>query len=76
MQKKGGNCFFIRKVVALPVLARYNYEQVMENAREKDSSGKFVEFLLKAIYDALCEIVDTEQVTKQVIEQVEKLLEA
>jgi predicted nucleotidyltransferase len=34
-------------------------------------SGKFVEFLLKAIYDALCEIADIEQV----IEQVERLLE-
>ena len=29
-------------------------------------SGKFVEFLLTAIYDALCEIVNTEQVNEQV----------
>ncbi|MDV3425726.1 MAG: hypothetical protein LIR50_00380 [Bacillota bacterium] len=34
-------------------------------------SRKFVELLLTAIYDALCEIADTEQVT----EQVKKLLE-
>jgi predicted HTH transcriptional regulator len=37
-------------------------------------SGKFVEFLLKAIFDSLCEITDTEQVGEQVTEQVEKLL--
>lgn len=37
-------------------------------------SGKFVEFLLKAIYDALFEIVDTVQVGEQVTEQVRKLL--
>ena len=35
-------------------------------------SGKFVEFLLKAIYDALYEIADTEQVPEQVTEQVER----
>ncbi len=33
-----------------------------------------VEFMLKAIYDALCGIADIEQVTEQVTEQVEKLL--
>jgi len=38
-------------------------------------SAKFVEFLLTAVYDALCEIADTEQVTTQVTEQVKKLLE-
>lgn len=37
-------------------------------------SGKFIEFLLTAIYDALCEISNTEQVAAQVTEQVEKLL--
>lgn len=37
-------------------------------------SGKFVEFLLKATYDTLYEIADTEQVIEQVTEQVEKLL--
>ncbi|MEG2784568.1 MAG: Fic family protein, partial [Lachnospiraceae bacterium] len=35
----------------------------------------FVEFLLTTIYDALREIVETEQVNGQVSEQVEKLLE-
>lgn len=29
-------------------------------------SGKFIEFLLKIIYEALCEIAVTEQVTEQV----------
>lgn len=33
--------------------------------------GKFIEFLLRAVYDALCEIAETEQVT----EQVKRLLE-
>lgn len=41
-------------------------------------SRKFIEFLLKIIYEALCEIAVTEQaaeqVTEQVTEQVEKLL--
>lgn len=32
-------------------------------------------FLLKAFYDALCEIANTEQVIEQVTEQVERLLE-
>ena len=31
--------------------------------------------MLKTIYDALCEITDTEQVGEQVTEQVERLLE-
>ena len=37
-------------------------------------SGKFIEFLLKIIYEALCEIAVTEQAAEQVTEQVEKLL--
>ncbi len=38
------------------------------------SGGAFAIFLLKAIYDALCEIANTEQVIGQVTEQVERLL--
>ncbi len=50
------------------------YYKVLGECDHSANSGKFVEFLLKAIYDALCEIADTEQVMKQVTEQVEKLL--
>lgn len=51
------------------------YYKVLGECDHSGDSGKFVEFLLKAIYDALCEIVDTDQVSEQVTEQVEKLLE-
>ena len=55
------------------------YYKVLGECDHSADSGKFVEFLLKAIYGALCEIADTEQVaeqvTEQVTEQVEKLLE-
>lgn len=51
------------------------YYKVLGECDHSADSGKFVEFLLKAIYDALCEIADTEQVTERVTEQVEKLLE-
>lgn len=47
------------------------YYKVLGECDHSADSGKFVEFLLKAIYDALCETADTEQVT----EQVGKLLE-
>ncbi|MCB2290935.1 Fic family protein [Clostridium sp. CS001] len=50
------------------------YYKVLGECDYSSDSGKFVEFLLKTIYDALCEIVDTEQVYVQVTEQVEKLL--
>ena len=39
-------------------------------------SGKFVEFLIQAINDALTDISMTEQACVQVTEQVEKLLVA
>lgn len=51
------------------------YYKVLGECDHSAESGKFVEFLLKAIYDALCEITDTEQVVEQVTEQVEKLIE-
>lgn len=50
------------------------YYKVLGECDQSADSGKFVEFLLKAIYDTLCEITDTEQVREQVTEQVEKLL--
>ena len=51
------------------------YYKVLGECDHSADSGKFVEFLLTTIYDALSEIADTEQVTVQVTEQVEKLLE-
>lgn len=51
------------------------YYKVLGECDGSADSGKFTEFLLKAIYDALCEIADTEQVMEQVAEQVERLLE-
>ncbi len=51
------------------------YYKVLGECDHSADSGKFVEFLLTTVYDALCEIADTEQVTVQVTEQVEKLLE-
>ena len=51
------------------------YYKVLGECDQSADSGKFVEFLLKTIYDALCEIADTEQVGEQVTEQVERLLE-
>lgn len=47
------------------------YYKVLGECDYQANSSKFVEFLLTAIYDTLCEIEDTEQVT----EQVKKLLE-
>lgn len=51
------------------------YYKVLGECDYSADSGKLVEFLLTTIYDALSEIADTEQVTAQVTEQVEKLLE-
>lgn len=51
------------------------YYKVLGECDNSADSGKFVEFLLKAFYDVLCEIADTEQVTEQLTEQVERLLE-
>lgn len=52
------------------------YYKVLEECDNAADSGKFVEFLMQAIYDALSEILTTEQVGVQVTEQVEKLLVA
>jgi len=52
------------------------YYKVLGECDQSADSGKFVEFLLKTIYDALCEIEDNEQVGEQVTEQVERLLQA
>ncbi len=50
------------------------YYKVLGECDHSADSGEFVEFLLKAVYDALCEIAATEQVGEQVTEQVERLL--
>jgi Fic family protein len=50
------------------------YYKVLGECDHSGDSGKFVEFLLTTVYDALSEIADTEQVTAQVTEQVRKLL--
>ena len=51
------------------------YYKVLGECDHSADSGKFVEFLLNTVYDALSDIADTEQVGEQVTEQVEKLLE-
>ena len=45
------------------------YYKVLGECDYSADSGKFVEFLLTTVYDALCQITDTEQVTEQVTEQ-------
>jgi Fic family protein len=52
------------------------YYKVLGECDNAADSGKFVEFLMQAIYDALSEISMTEQVGAQVTEQVGKLLVA
>lgn len=51
-----------------------DYYKVLGLCDKEADSGKFVEFLLQAIYDALCELRETEQVSEQVTEQVLKLI--
>jgi len=46
------------------------YYKVLGECDHSADSGKFVEFLLTTVYDAISKIADTEQVT----EQVERLL--
>jgi Fic family protein len=50
------------------------YYKVLGECDFRADSGKFIEFLLITVYDALIEIANTEQVTAQVTVQVEKLL--
>ena len=50
------------------------YYNVLGDCDHSADSGKFIEFLLKAVYDTLTEIASTEQVTVQVTVQVESLL--
>lgn len=52
------------------------YYEVLGICDKSADSGKFIEFLLQAIYDTLCDLGQTEQVGVQVTEQVIKLLEA
>lgn len=52
------------------------YYKVLGECDHSADSGKFVEFILTTVYDALCEIADAEQVAEQVTEQVERLLRA
>jgi len=51
------------------------YYKVLGECDRSTDSGRFIEFLLKAIYDALCEIADTEQDVEQQTEQVKKLID-
>lgn len=51
------------------------YYKVLGLCDKEADSGKFIEFLLQAIYDTLLELQQTEQVREQVTEQVSKLLE-
>lgn len=50
------------------------YYRVLEECDHSANSGKFIEFMLTAIYDALYEIVSTEQVTEQETDQVRRLV--
>lgn len=52
------------------------YYRVLGECDKRADSGEFVEFLLTAIYDALCEITNTVQVTEQVTVQVKRLIES
>lgn len=51
------------------------YYKVLRECDYSADSGKIIEFLLKAIYDALFDIADTKQVTEQVTEQVKEILD-
>jgi len=51
------------------------YYKVLGECDNTADSGKFVEFILQAMYDVLTETAGTEQVTEQQTEQVKKLLE-
>lgn len=50
------------------------YYRVLEECDHSANSGKFIEFMLTAIYDALYEILSTEQVTDQETDQVRRLV--
>lgn len=52
------------------------YYKVLGECDKVADSGKFIEFMLEAIFDSLIEIIAIEQVGVQVTEQVEKLLDA
>ncbi len=52
------------------------YYEVLGECDKAANSSKFIEFMLNAIFDALSEIYETEQVSEQVTDQVKKLLEA
>ena len=55
------------------------YYRVLGECDNDADSGKFIESILKAIYDVLCEVAETDQVTdqdtEQVTDQVQRLLE-
>jgi len=51
------------------------YYEVLGICDKEADSGRFIEFLLQALYDTLCELRQTEQVSVQETEQVLKLLE-
>ena len=64
---------FLNSYRVIETLIRQRQEELYKVLGECDhraESGKFVEYLRATIYDALCEIADTEQAT----EQVEKFL--
>ena len=55
---------------------RQEYYNVLAIADKAADSTAFIEFMLRAIHDALSELIRTEQVREQVTVQVEKLLAA
>jgi Fic family protein len=52
------------------------YYEVLGLCDKEADSRRFIEFILKAIYDTLVELTNTEQVREQVTEQVKKILAA
>ncbi len=50
------------------------YYAVLGECDQRADSGLFVEFMLEAIYDSINELLKTEQVSEQVTDQVQRLL--
>lgn len=50
------------------------YYAVLGECDQNGDSGRFIEFMLEAIYDSLYELLKTEQVSEQVTDQVQRLL--
>ncbi len=52
------------------------YYRILGECDKAADSGKFIEFILNAIYETLLEIRKTDQVTEHVTDQVERLINA